>query len=148
MDICLSSDKHAYLFMRPAPHGCTSDTTQSLVLEKPSPALQPRQLYTSSPTSDLAAKQGLGGQLGLLILVGCIAAVGAASLFSREAGPQTLAEVGHVPLLPLSQLRHSALVMTFQTRHNLPTTCSAAAQKAHSMCCMADFIVHYPCLEL
>ncbi|CAL5220067.1 g2018 [Coccomyxa viridis] len=55
--------------------------------------VEPRQLYTSSPTSDSAARQGLGGQLGLLILVGCIAAVGAASLFSREAGPQTLAEV-------------------------------------------------------
>ena len=53
---------------------------------------QPRQLYTSSPTSDQAARQGIGGQLGVLILVGCIAAVGAASLFGRE-GPQTLAQV-------------------------------------------------------
>ena len=61
-------------------------------------ALQPRQLYTSSPRSDLAAKQGLGGQLGLLILVGCIAAVGAASLFGGGAGPQTLAEVPRISL--------------------------------------------------
>ncbi|CAK0783607.1 hypothetical protein CVIRNUC_006806 [Coccomyxa viridis] len=54
--------------------------------------VEPRQLYTSSPTSDQAARQGIGGQLGVLILVGCIAAVGAASLFSRD-GPQTLSQV-------------------------------------------------------
>jgi len=63
------------------------------VAEEISVVLQPRQLYTSSPTSDLAARQGLGGQLGLLIVVGIIAAVGAASLFGRDAGPQTLAAV-------------------------------------------------------
>ena len=90
--------KDAHDILRPT-FGYNSTITHrwSRVLKQPCNSLQPRQLYTSSPTSDLAAKQGLGGQLGLLILVGCIAAVGAASLFSREAGPQTLAEVRRIP---------------------------------------------------
>lgn len=55
--------------------------------------MQPRTLYTSSPTSDQAAKQGLGGQQGLLLLVACIAAVAVATLGVGRESNQTLTQV-------------------------------------------------------
>lgn len=62
----------------------------------------------------MAARQGLGGQLGVLILVGCIAAVGAASLFGRE-GPPTLSQVTHLQLCRAirgeTQKSHDDMVM-------------------------------------
>jgi hypothetical protein len=54
--------------------------------------VQPRKLYTSSPTADSAARQGLGGQQGLIVVAVCLAAVAAATFLGRD-GPQTLAQV-------------------------------------------------------
>lgn len=53
---------------------------------------QPRSLYTSSPTSDKAARQGLGGQQGLIVIAVCIAVVAAVTFLGKE-GPQTLSQV-------------------------------------------------------
>ena len=38
-------------------------------------AIEPRQLYTESPTSDKYAKQGLGGIPGVLLALGIVAGV-------------------------------------------------------------------------
>ena len=38
-------------------------------------AIEPRQLYTESPTSDKYAKQGLGGIGGVIVAVGVLGAV-------------------------------------------------------------------------
>ena len=56
--------------------------------------VQPRSLYTSSPTADRAARQGLGGQQGLLVLVACLAAVAFATLGVGRDTPRTLTQVG------------------------------------------------------
>ncbi|BDA41224.1 hypothetical protein COCOBI_02-0040 [Coccomyxa sp. Obi] len=54
--------------------------------------VEPRTLYTSSPTSDKAARQGLGGQQGLIVIAVCIAVVAAVTFLGKE-GPQTLSQV-------------------------------------------------------
>lgn len=38
-------------------------------------AIEPRQLYTESPTSDKFAKQGLGGIPGVILAIGILAGV-------------------------------------------------------------------------
>lgn len=43
-------------------------------------AIMPKQLYTSSPTADRAARQGIGGTQGLIVLAVLIGAVGVATL--------------------------------------------------------------------
>ena len=39
-------------------------------------AIEPKTLYTSSPTADAASKKGIGGILGVVIAAGILAAVG------------------------------------------------------------------------
>ncbi|PSC70283.1 Kinesin-related 11 [Micractinium conductrix] len=56
-------------------------------------AVMPKQLYTSSPTSDRAARQGLGGTQGLLLLAGVIGVVGLATLGVASNGGDTLQSV-------------------------------------------------------
>ena len=66
--------------------------------------MQPRSLYTSSPTADRAASQGIGGQQGLLFLAACLAAVAVATLgVGRETTQQqslSQATIPGPPLLP------------------------------------------------
>ncbi|KAK9909251.1 hypothetical protein WJX75_009506 [Coccomyxa subellipsoidea] len=57
--------------------------------------VEPRSLYTSSPTSERAARQGLGGQQGLIVVAMCIAVVAAVTFLGKE-GPATLAQVSAV----------------------------------------------------
>ncbi|EIE24979.1 hypothetical protein COCSUDRAFT_52726 [Coccomyxa subellipsoidea C-169] len=57
--------------------------------------VEPRSLYTSSPTADRAARQGLGGQQGLIVVAVCIAVIAAVTFLGKE-GPQTLAQVSAV----------------------------------------------------
>jgi hypothetical protein len=71
------------------------------VLLMDAPALvQPRTLYTQSPTADRAARQGLGGQQGLLVLAACLAAVAVALLGVGRDAPQTLSQVEHLLISP------------------------------------------------
>ncbi|EFN55751.1 expressed protein [Chlorella variabilis] len=56
-------------------------------------AVEPRQLYTSSPTSSRAASQGLGGLQGLLLLAAVCGVVAVATLGVASNPEDTLQEV-------------------------------------------------------
>ena len=68
-------------------------------------AIEPRQLYTSSPTADRAARQGLGGSQGLAVLAGALGIVALVTLVGAAQPPDTLQvrvatqEGGGAPLL-------------------------------------------------
>jgi hypothetical protein len=53
-------------------------------------AVEPKQLYTSSPTSDRAARQGLGGIQGLAVLAAAGAIVAAVTLGIAKNPADTL----------------------------------------------------------
>ena len=54
-------------------------------------AVEPRQLYTSSPTSDRAARQGLGGIQGLGVLAAALGVVALATLaLANNSGESSL----------------------------------------------------------
>jgi hypothetical protein len=63
-------------------------------------AVEPRQLYTSSPRADRAARQGLGGFQGLLVLGGVCGVIAVATLGLASSPADTLQV--RLPLLPLS----------------------------------------------
>lgn len=80
------------------PHAPLQGATLSLLLTDatpliPSPpcsAIEPRQLYTSSPTADRAARQGLGGTQGLAVLAGALGIVALVTLVGAAQPPDTL----------------------------------------------------------
>jgi hypothetical protein len=53
-------------------------------------AVEPRQLYTSSPRADRAARQGLGGFQGLLVLGGVCGVIAVATLGLASSPADTL----------------------------------------------------------
>ncbi|KAL4436740.1 hypothetical protein ABPG75_003879 [Micractinium tetrahymenae] len=56
-------------------------------------AIMPKQLYTSSPTADRAARQGIGGTQGLILLAVVIGAVAVATLGVAGTTSDTLQSV-------------------------------------------------------
>ncbi|KAL4423261.1 hypothetical protein ABPG77_004530 [Micractinium sp. CCAP 211/92] len=56
-------------------------------------AIMPKQLYTSSPTADRAARQGIGGTQGLILLAVLMGAVGVATLGVAGTTGDTLQSV-------------------------------------------------------
>jgi len=59
---------------------------------------EPRSLYSSSPASEKAARQGLGGPVGLAVLLAAMAAVTLITLGVYKQGtPSSLAEARPLP---------------------------------------------------